>query len=150
MKYILNTGRYAVGYLIKVENKPEIKIELDKRRYFQDTGNLATTGITAVEDDVYTALSKLKDFERRVKAGELTLVDEPKSAETTVAELQKENAELKAKLEKGGKSKTDNKEAEKQIKEQAAEIASLKAQLEAYAQNGKAEETTKENTEESF
>lgn len=142
MKYILNTGRYAVGYIVKLENKPEIKVELDKRRYFQDTGNLATSGITKVEDDVYTALSKLKDFERRVKAGELTLVDEPKSTEDTVAELKKENEELKAKLEKGGKSKTDNKEAEKQIKEQAAEIASLKAQLEAYAQNG--------NTEESF
>ena len=142
MKYILNTGRYAVGYVVKVENKPEIKVELDKRRYFQDTGNLATSGITKVEDDVYTALSKLKDFERRVKAGELTLVDEPKSAEDTVAELKKENEELKAKLEKGSKGKADNKEAEKQIKEQAAEIASLKVQLEAYAQNG--------NTEESF
>lgn len=146
MKYILNTGRYAVGYIVKLENKPEIKVELDKRRYFQDTGNLATSGITKVEDDVYTALSKLKDFERRVKAGELTLVDEPKSAETTVAELKKENEELKAKLEKGSKGKSDNKEAEKQIKEQAAEIASLKAQLEAYAQNG----NTEGNTEESF
>lgn len=142
MKYILNTGRYAVGYMVKPGNKPEIKIELDKRRYFQDTGNLATTGITAVEEDVYTALSKLKDFERRVKAGELTLVDEPKKAEDTVAELKKENAELKAKLEKGDKGKSDNKEAEKQIKKQAEEIASLKAQLEAFAKNG--------NTEESF
>ena len=146
MKYILNTGRYAVGYILKLKNKPEIKVELDKRRYFQDTGNLATKGITAVEDDVYTALSKIKDFEKRVKAGDLTLVDEPKSTEDTVAELKKENEELKAKLEKGGEGKTDNKEAEKQIKEQAAEIASLKAKLEAYAQNG----NTKGNTEESF
>lgn len=146
MKYILNTGRYAVGYMVKLENKPEIKVELDKRRYFQDTGNLATSGITPVEDGIYEALSKLKDFERRVKAGELTLVDEPKKAEDTVAELKKENAELKAQIEKGSKGKGADKEAEKQIKAQAAEIASLKAQLEAYAQNG----NTEGNTEESF
>ena len=42
MKFIRNTGRYAIAFTI-VKNDRIVKIELDRRRLFIDTGNIATT-----------------------------------------------------------------------------------------------------------
>ena len=61
MKYILNTGRYAIAFTI-MKNEREVKIALDRRRLFLDTGNVATTGITPVEEADIAELKKQKRF----------------------------------------------------------------------------------------
>lgn len=127
MKYIQNNGRYAIAYTIVKDGK-EVKIALDRKRIYKDTGNVATTGITAVADEDYEELLKLKRFAKQIESGELMLTEKSavETAETKVADLEKENAELKAKLE--AKEEAPSK---KELKEKDKEIADLKAQLEA-------------------
>lgn len=124
MKNIKNTGRYAVSFEIMEGNRAK-KIILDKRRIYMDTGNIATTGITTVSDEVYEKLNELPEFKKLVDKGELSLASDAE-LETNVEAKDKEIAELKAKLKKA-----ENKEAEKELKAKDEEIASLKAQLEA-------------------
>ena len=52
MKYIQNNGRTAVAFSITLKNRA-VKLELDRRRIYQDTGNIATTGFTEVSDEAY-------------------------------------------------------------------------------------------------
>ena len=69
MKYILNEGRYAHSFIIEKANgnlKREVKIELDRRRRYTDTGNIATTGITAIEDEDFELLQKNGAFAQLV------------------------------------------------------------------------------------
>ena len=124
MKYIQNNGRYAIAFPI-VKNGKEIKIELDRKRIFMDTGNIATSGITAVEDVDLEELKKIKRFNNMLEAGELALTEKSviETAETKVADLEKENAELREQLKANPKAK--------ELKEKDDEIANLKAKLEA-------------------
>lgn len=124
MKHIRNTGRYAVSFEIKEGNLTK-KIILDKRRIYMDTGNIATTGITTVSDEVYEKLNELKEFNKLVDKGELSLASDAE-LETNVEAKDKEIAELKAKLKKA-----ENKETAKELEAKDKEIADLKAQLEA-------------------
>lgn len=125
MKYVKNNGRYALAFIID-KNGREVKIELDRRRLYLDTGNIATTGITAVADDDYEILKEVKQFKALLKKGEFELVDEPVNGNDLEA-LKRENAELKKKLKEDKKpAKADDKE----LAEKDKEIASLKAQLE--------------------
>ena len=64
MKYILNTGRYAVSFDI-VKNGLKKTIVLERRRLYNDTGNVAVTGVTAIEDDDYKLLTALPIFKKR-------------------------------------------------------------------------------------
>ena len=64
MKYILNTGRYALSFEIEKGGLKKT-IVLDRRRLYNDTGNVATTGVTAIEDDDYKLLSELEIFKKR-------------------------------------------------------------------------------------
>lgn len=123
MKYIQNNGRYAIAFPI-VKNGKEIKIELDRKRIFMDTGNIATSGITAVEDADLEELKKIKRFNNMLEAGELALTEKSaiETAETKVADLKKENAELREQLKSNPKAK--------ELKEKDDEIKSLKAQIE--------------------
>lgn len=57
MKYIKNNGRYAVAFTI-VKNNRDIKIAFDRRRIYMDTGNIATSGITEIEDSDLVELKK--------------------------------------------------------------------------------------------
>ena len=125
MKYIQNNGRYAIAFPI-VKNGKEIKIELDRKRIFMDTGNIATSGITAVEDADLEELKKIKRFNNMLEAGELALTEKSaiETAETKVADLEKENAELREQL------KANPKANPKELKEKDDEIKSLKAQIE--------------------
>lgn len=141
MKHIRNTGRYAVSFEIKVGNLTK-KIILDKRRIYMDTGNIATTGITTVSDEDYEKLSELKEFNKLVDKGELSLASEAELT-TNVEAKDKEIAELKSKLKKA-----ENKDVEKELKAKDDEIASLKAQLEAKGKKeNKAEEAEEEKSE---
>lgn len=126
MKYIQNNGRYAIAFPI-IKNGKEIKIELDRKRIFMDTGNIATSGITAVEDADFEELKKIKRFNNMLEAGELALTEKSaiETAETKVADLEKENAELREQLKANPKAKA------KELKEKDDEIADLKAKLEA-------------------
>ena len=130
MKFVRNTGRYAIAFTI-VKNERNVKIELDRRRLFMDTGNIATTGITPVEEEDIEELKKQKRFCAMLESGELAILDESDvktPEESKIAKLEEENRKLQEKLKKAGKDTSD--EDEKAMKALADENASLKAQLE--------------------
>lgn len=125
MKYIKNNGRYAIAFPI-VKNGREVKIELDRRRVYLDTGNIATSGITAVADEDVEELKKIKRFNQMFESKELEFTDVTKieNTEKKVKDLEKENAELKKKLEA---KPADT----KKVKDLEKENADLKKKLEA-------------------
>lgn len=136
MKYVFNKGRYALSFTIKV-NGQEKKVAFDRKRIYLDTGNVATSGITEVEDNIYEILLENKRFKKLIESGEFELTEASKveATEKVNEELKKENEELKKKLEKAEKGK-DKKETEKAMKAKDDEINSLKAQLEALTKKG--------------
>lgn len=143
MKYVSNTGRYGVAFEVTYNGRP-MKVEFDRKRLFLDTGNIATSGIASVEDELYDALLTNKRFKKMIDEGELKLVDEKdlKGTSEELDVLKAENEALKARLEKAGKegstAKAD-KETKKELKAKDAEIKSLKAQLEALKKDKEAE-----------
>lgn len=135
MKFIRNTGRYAIAFTI-VKNERNVKIELDRRRLFMDTGNIATTGITPVEEKDIEELKKQKRFCAMLESGELAILDESDvktPEESKIAKLEEENRKLQEKLKKAGKDTSE--EDEKAMKALADENASLKAQLESLTKD---------------
>lgn len=139
MKYVKNNGRYAFAYTYNKGDLP-MKVEFDRQRIYMDTGNIATTGITAIADDVFEALQENKAFVKAMKEGILELVDKPNiSTEDEVARLRAENEKLQKKLNKDNSAETIEKlEAEKaQLEAEKAQLekdkADMKAQLESLA-----------------
>jgi len=143
MKYIQNNGRTSVTFAITLNNRA-VKLELDRRRLYQDTGNIATTGLTEVSDEAYAELCKSKNFNRLIKEGTLEIVDEKTvKAEVRASadkELIKENKKLEKEAEKAVKAKE---EAEAQLSAKDEEINSLKAQLEALTKKDKKDKKDK-------
>lgn len=147
MKYILNEGRYARSFIIEKANgnlKREVKIELDRRRRYTDTGNIATTGITAIEDEDFELLQKNEAFAQmfKNKNSGLSLVDESMvtgEADKKASELAEENKKLKEQLAQAKKQSEENKDA-KAVQAIKDENAKLKAQLESLTKKGKKEE----------
>ena len=134
MKYILNEGRNAISFEI---TKGGLKktIVLDRRRLYTDTGNVATTGITAIEDEDYKILKELPIFKKRFedKSFALSEVDEERAMgkpDPQASKLAEENKKLKEDLKKAQEAVKGSKDA-KAMKELADENATLKAQLEA-------------------
>lgn len=141
MKHVFNGGRYGVAFEVVVGGK-ERKVEFDRKRLFLDTGNIATSGITSIDDDVYEALKKNnKRFQKMIKDGELKLVDEKalKGTSEEASALAEENKQLKKQLAEASKQST-LKEVKKQLDDKDNEIKNLKAQLEALTK-GKDSET---------
>ena len=136
MKYVFNKGRYALSFAIKGKGQ-EKEVAFDRKRIYLDTGNVATSGITEVEDDIYEILLENKRFKKLIESGEFELTEASKveATEKVNEELEKENEELKKKLKKA----EDKKEAEKAMKAKDDEINSLKAQLEALTKKGSAD-----------
>ena len=135
MKYIKNTGRIALAFTI-VKNDREFKIALDRRSLFRDSGNIATDGITPVEEAGIEELKKQKMFNDLVEAGSLEILKEAdikSPEETKVAKLEAEKKELEERLKKA--EKADVKELEKTNKNLEKEVTSLKAQLEALTKD---------------
>lgn len=134
MKYVKNNGRYAFAYTYNKGALP-MKVEFDRQRIYMDTGNIATTGITAIADDVFEALQENKAFVKTMKERILELVDKPNlSTEDEVARLRAENEKLQKKLNKDTSAKEIEKlEAEKAQLEK--DKADMKAQLEALAKS---------------
>ena len=142
MKYVFNKGRYAQAFEIVVNGR-ERKVEFDRRRLFRDTGNVAVTGITPVEDDIYDILLENKRFKALIDSGEFELTEESQleTSEKVNEALKAENEKLKKELEKA-KKETSDKEVKKQMKAKDDEISSLKAQLEALTADKKEDADT--------
>ena len=141
MKYVANNGRYGVAFEVTFNNRP-MKIEFDRKRVFLDTGNIATSGITTVEDELYNVLLTNKRFKKMVDEGELKLVDEKalKGTSEELDVLKAENEALKVQLKEAEKKNSkpkEDKETNKELKAKDAEIKSLKAQLEALTKDKK-------------
>lgn len=144
MKYILNEGRYARAFIIEKKNgnlTREVKIELDRRRRYTDTGNIATTGITAIEDEDFEILKKNEAFAKMLNDGKsgITIVDESAVTGDTdkqVTELAEENKKLKEQLEEAKKQAEENEDV-KAVQKIKDENAKLKAQLEALTEGKK-------------
>lgn len=144
MKYVSNTGRYGVAFEVTFNGKP-MKVVFDRKRMYLDTGNIATSGITSVEDELYKVLLTNKRFKKMIDKGELKLVDEKalKGTSEEIEVLKAENETLKAQLEKAGKK--EDKETKKELEAKDEEIKSLKAQLEALKKDKEAEVKDKED-----
>ena len=143
MKYVANNGRYGVAFEVTFNNRP-MKIEFDRKRVFLDTGNIATSGITTVEDELYNVLLTNKRFKKMIDEGELKLVDEKalKGTSEELDVLKAENEALKSQIkevEKKNNKLKEDKETNKELKAKDAEIKSLKAQLEALTKDKKVE-----------
>ena len=143
MKYVANNGRYGVAFEVTFNNRP-MKIEFDRKRVFLDTGNIAASGITTVEDELYNILLTNKRFKKMIDEGELKLVDEKalKGTSEELDVLKAENEALKVQLKEAEKKNSkpkEDKETNKELKAKDAEIKSLKAQLEALAKDKKVE-----------
>ena len=137
MKYILNTGRNAISFEIEKGGLKKT-IVLDRRRLYNDTGNVATTGVTAIEDDDYEILKKLPIFKKRFadKSFGLSEIEEEQAMgkpDPQASKLAEENKNLKKELEQAKKAVEKSKDA-KAVKALEDENASLKAQLEALKQ----------------
>ena len=139
MKYVANNGRYGVAFEVTFNNRP-MEIEFDRKRVFLDTGNIATSGITTVEDELYNVLLTNKRFKKMIDEGELKLVDEKalKGTSEELDVLKAENEALKSQLKEVEKKNNKSKE-DKELKAKDAEIKSLKAQLEALTKDKKVE-----------
>ena len=154
MKYILNTGRYALSFEIEKGGLKKT-IVLDRRRLYNDTGNVATTGITAIEDDDYKLLEELPIFKKRFadKSCALSLIDEEQAMgkpDPQASELAEENKKLKAELKKAkdeAKKAGGDTEAVKKLED---ENASLKAQLEALTKASDEEADEEADEDEGF
>jgi predicted RNase H-like nuclease (RuvC/YqgF family) len=134
MKYVFNKGRYAVAFDIQYKGLPR-SFTFDRRRVYLDTGNIATTGITEVEDEVYELLLKNARFKELIDLKEFELVDSPKLNDSADDALKAENEKLKKELAEA--KKKDNSKTSKEIKAKDDEIASLKAQLNALTKKDK-------------
>lgn len=133
MKYVKNNGRYAMAYTYMAGER-EVKVELDRQRVYMDTGNIATTGITALEDKVFEALKENKVFAEDLAKGILAEVAKPSTSNNELEALRAENEKLQKKLDKDSSAKALEKlEAEKAQLEKVN--ADMKAQLEALATN---------------
>lgn len=151
MKHVFNGGRYGVAFEVVVGGK-ERKVEFDRKRLFLDTGNIATSGITSIDDDIYEALKKdNKRFQKMIKSGELKLVDEKalKGTSEEASALAEENKQLKKQLAEANKQSTP-KEVKKQLEDKDNEIKSLKAQLEALTKGKDSETEGKDSETEGF
>lgn len=153
MKYILNTGRYALSFEITKGGLSKT-IVLDRRRLYTDTGNVATTGITAIEDEDYELLKKLPIFKKRFedKTCGLSEIDEEQAMgkpDPQASKLAEENKKLKAELKKA-KEEAKNAGDVEAMNKLADENATLKAQLEALTKQNEAPTEAKADEDEGF
>lgn len=136
MKYVQNNKKYALSLNAKL-NGAEKSFRFDCRRLYQDTGNVATSGETPIEDtDVEYLLENCEPFKKLVEQGYITISDAPVAeSDATVVALEEENARLKAELEEAKKEGGSGNSAK--VTKLEKEVTSLKKQLEAAVKKGK-------------
>ena len=142
MLYIKNNVKYPLAFKI-MKNGKEEKIVFDCLRIFQDTGNIATTGVTPISEEDFDELYKVKVFKDHVDKG--LLVKTKEQGATTVANkmdsLEKENEVLRKQLEE--KTKEASMATSEELEKTKEENASLKKQLEALKKEKKKENKDK-------
>lgn len=130
MLYIKNNVKYPLAFKITKNGKEE-KIVFDCLRIFQDTGNIATTGVTPISEEDFDELYKVKVFKDHIDKG--LLVKTKKEGATSVANkmdsLEKENEVLRKQLEE--KTKEASTASSEELEKIKDENKSLKARLEA-------------------
>lgn len=131
MKYVKNEGRYDLAYTYS-KGAQKQKIEFIKRRVYMDTGNIATTGITDVDDEIFEKLHENKAFKKALANKVLEIVEAPKTVEDRAAALAEENEKLKAELE-AAKKAAPVAETSEDVEAIKKENADMKAKLEALA-----------------
>ena len=141
MLYIKNNRDYACTLKIG-SGSAERTFTFDCKRIYQDTGNIATTGVTPIDEADFEMLYKdCKQFRALVDKGDF--VKTKKSGATEAANqmdaLAKENEQLKKQLEE--KTKEASLASSKELEEAKAENTKLKAQLEALAKDAKKDES---------
>ena len=143
MLYIKNNVKYPLAFKI-VKNGKEEKIVFDCLRIFQDTGNIATTGVTPISEEDFDELYKVKVFKDHIDKG--LLVKTKKAGATAVADkmdsLEKENKVLKEQLAK--KTKEASTATNDELEKTKEENATLKKQLEALKKEKKKENKDKD------
>ena len=155
MKYIKNNLDYAISFSV-MDGAKEKKFEFDCHRIYSDTGNVATTGVTAMEDTDFDYLYKnCKQFKTFFDKGDLskTSKEGANAVANKVDELTKENEKLKKQLVQKQKEASGEKTAELEAKnkKQADEISDLKKQLEALKRakkGGKADDKVDDKVDE--
>lgn len=133
MKYFKNTKDYALSFRKGDVVNGEL-VDFDCLRVYRDTGNIATTGITAISEEDLAELEKNHMFKRALKDGELIEVaeSEVKTGDDKLKEKEAEIKELKQQLKEADKGG-----AVEKLKKAEEENASLKAQLEALKKANK-------------
>lgn len=150
MLYIKNNLKYPLLFKA-IKNGRETRFEFDCLRIFQDTGNIATTGVTPIAEEDYELLyDTVKVFKDHIDKGYIEKTKE--QGATTVANkmdsLEKENKVLKAQLaEKTKEASTATSEELEKTKE---ENESLKKQLEALKKEKKGKDKDKVDETEGF
>lgn len=143
MLYIKNNLKHPLLFKA-MKNERETRFEFDCLRIFQDTGNIATTGVTPIAEEDYELLyDTVRVFKDHIDKGYIEKTKE--QGATTVANkmdsLEKENKVLKAQLTK--KTKEASTATNEELEKTKEENASLKKQLEAL-KKGKNEEKVDE------
>ena len=134
---VRNTGRYSFTFRYTDEKGKEKKIEFDRRRYFRDTGNIASTGITELSEEIHNQLMKDPRYKKLMDTEVFAVVTEEdlvidNDSKALLEAKDKEIEELKKKLEE----KPDpDEETKKALEEKDNEINSLKAKLEAIGKD---------------
>lgn len=135
MLYIKNNRDYACTLKVG-SGSAERTFTFDCKRIYQDTGNIATTGVTPIDEADFEMLYRdCKQFKALVDRGDFSKTK--KSGVTEAANqmdaLAKENELLKKQLEE--KTKEASLASSKELEEAKVENAKLKAQLEALAKD---------------
>lgn len=141
MLYIKNNRDYACTLKVG-SGSTERVFTFDCKRIYQDTGNIATTGVTPIDEVDFEMLYKdCKQFKALVDKGDF--VKTKKSGATEAANqidaLAKENEQLKRQLEE--KTKEASLASSKELEEAKEENKKLKAQLEALVKDAKKDES---------
>ena len=100
MKYIKNKLEYAVTFKTEKDGR-ETPFTFDCFRVYQDTGNVATTGVTPIPEGDYDLLYRnCRPFKDFVDTGKLVLTSkaEANSVAGKIDDLSKENEALKKEL----------------------------------------------------
>lgn len=140
--FILNTGRIALGFIIKLNGRATT-IEFDKRRFYRDTGNMATDGITEISDEVYKELEKQDFFKEQFEKGLFKEVEDPtKTGADAVKAKDAEIAKLKKELASEKKKNTT-----KELEDKDKEIKSLKEKLETLSAKSSDKDETEKTAE---
>ena len=147
MLYIKNNRDYACTLKVG-SGSAERTFTFDCKRIYQDTCNIATTGVTPIDEADFEMLYRdCKQFKALVDRGDFSKTK--KSGVTEAANqmdaLAKENELLKKQLEE--KTKEASLASSKELEEAKVENAKLKAQLEALAKGTKTEDKSEDESE---